>query len=278
MAIKTFDPVSSLSQFLHCVQKVRAEWGVDKGAKTKGEETQLWYRGQDRANWGLIPKIYRHEFLEADEDEIYFEFDSRGRQLHAGGLPEEKWEKYFLMQHYGAPTRLLDWTDNPLVGLFFAVDRFEKAGPAPQSARQEDAAVWILDPSWLNKQLRKKGIWGPLLAGWKEAEAYLPDPFSEKAVRVRLPAAIDPPHVDRRLAIQASRFVIFGLTKDLTKIRGVRRRNCRLAKVPVSGTSFEKIKDELEICGITWAQLFPDLAGLCKDIRRRWRTRSPSSK
>jgi hypothetical protein len=218
MAIKTVGPVSSLREFLERIQKVRSEWGVDKGAKTIGDEKQLWYRGQDRANWGLIPKIYRDEFLEADEDEIYFEFDSRGRQLHTGGLPEDRWEKYFLMQHYGAPTRLLDWTDNPLVALFFAVDRFEKVGASPRSEKPEDAAVWVLDPSWLNRHLRKKGVSGVLLADWDEAQDYWPDPFSEMGLRVRQPAAIDPPHVDRRLAIQASRFVIFGKMQDLAKI------------------------------------------------------------
>ncbi len=277
MAIKTFDPVSSLSEFVECIKKVRSEWGVDKGVKTIGDEKQLWYRGQDRTSWGLIPKIYRDEFREADEDEIYFEFDSRGRQLHAGGLPESRWEKYFLMQHYGAPTRLLDWTDNPLIALFFAVDRFEKVEARPRSERPEDAAVWVLDPSWLNRHLRHKGVSGVLLADWEEAGDYWPGPFSEKPLRMRQPAAIDPPHVDRRLAVQASRFVIFGRTKDLTKIPPVRSRNCCLAKVPVSGESVEKIKDELEVCGITWGQLFPDLEGLCKDTRRRWRTKSPRS-
>lgn len=273
MPIRIFDPVNTLRGYLDCIQKVRSEWRVDQGANTKGDEKQLWYRGQDRASWGLIPKYYRKEFLEADEDEIQLEFDSRGRQVYQGGLPKDKWEEYFLMQHYGAPTRLLDWTDNPLVALFFAVDRFEKVGAAPRSTEQEDAAVWILDPSWLNRQLRKKGIWGPLLPGWKEAEPYLPDLFSEKAIRVRLPAAIDPPHVDRRLAIQGSRFVIFARTRDLTKTHTVRRPKCRLAKVPVAWKSLAKITDELEVCGITWGQLFPDLAGLCKDIRRRWRTK-----
>ncbi len=180
------------------------------------------------------------------------------------------------MQHYGAPTRLLDWTDNPLVALYFAVDRFEKVGAAPRSTDQEDAAVWILDPSWLNRQLRKK-VDGPLLPDWDEAKPYLLEPFSEKEIRVRRPAAIDPPHVDRRLAIQGSRFVIFGQSRDLTKTTPVRHRNCRLAKVLVAWKSLDKIADELEVCGITWGQLFADLAGLCKDIRRRWRIKSPNS-
>jgi hypothetical protein len=41
---------------------------------------------------------------------------------------------------------------------------------------------------------------------------------------------MDPPHVDRRLAVQASHFVIFGNSKDLAKIRQVKDRDCRFPR------------------------------------------------
>lgn len=49
-----------------------------------------------------------------------------------------------LMQHYGLPTRLLDWSESPLVALYFALSSDEDA--------KADAAVWVLNPMKLNKK------------------------------------------------------------------------------------------------------------------------------
>ena len=261
-------PVANVSDFLSLVSGLRADWPQNQDVKSRGDERSLWFRGQEEASWGLSPKLHRPEFRKADENEIRHEFQSRGLQLVQGRIPTTQYEWYFLMQHYEVPTRLLDWTDNPLMALFFAI--YEKKSAT-------DAAVWVADPWWLNaanRALKKKEIEGPLLSDWEEAGLYLPDledAFGGALVRMKFPAAIDPPHVDRRLAVQGSHFMIFGTKRDLTEMEDLTAgKKARLAKITISGRAINTIETELENLGINLATVFPDLIALGKYLKHRW--------
>lgn len=171
------------------------------------------------------------------------------------------------MQHYGVPSRLLDWTENPLIAIYFAVEG-HKANRA--------AAVWALDPTWLNRNLRR-GIEGVMLHDWSEAQSYLrelEDAFSGVNITAQLPAAIEPPHVDRRLAAQASRFVIFGKTQDLMRTKAARkRRGLRVGMITIPKAAIPSLQEDLVHYGISPATVFPDLTGLCQEICNKWKKR-----
>jgi FRG domain len=262
----------SLPTFLSRVDSLRKNWGTKaqtwEGEKItrKGEEEALWFRGQP-ANAKLSPKLYRADYNGADEAEIRQQFQYRAIQLMHSNVPapDQKWDWYFLMQHYGVPTRLLDWTENPLVALFFAVNDERNA---------EDAAVWVIDPYWLNHKLFKDVV-GPMLPDWQEAQSYLKtleEAFTfTQQVRKSRPAAIDPPHVDRRVAVQASHFVIFGKSRNLARIRSVKDKNCRLAKIIIHKENVRSIREQLADCGITRSFIFPDLEALGSGIAASWK-------
>jgi hypothetical protein len=116
-----------------------------------------------------------------------------------------------------------------------------------------------------------------MLSDWSEAELYLPDleaSFAGYEVRVRRPAAIDPPHVDRRLAAQGSHFVIFGSNHDLMRMkaaRSKRERTRQIAMITINRRAAAALRSDLELCGITRPLLFPDLQALCDDISRKCR-------
>src|ERR1700722_2804494 len=87
-----------------------------------------WYaRGQHDEHLGVVPTIarkmqfagkYVDSFTLEQERELLHRFrrhtyEHRGRVL-------DKWEAMFLARHHGLPVRLLDWTTNPLVSLYWA--------------------------------------------------------------------------------------------------------------------------------------------------------------
>jgi hypothetical protein len=175
-------PIASLAEYIERIKQIQVFWRIDK-ERRYGEIQNIWFRGHASTHWNLTPKLYRNEFKGSNETEIRQEFQIRAQQLIQGGrFPADKWEWYFLMQHYGAPTRLLDWTDNPLVALYFALHD-PHCDPAEPDG---DVAVWVLNSWWLNRQLHN-GIEGPMLPDWDEAQAYLPDledAFAGRVIRV----------------------------------------------------------------------------------------------
>jgi hypothetical protein len=258
--MKTFK-AKSVRQFLMYVNALADEW---RGPK--GERIELWFRGQNQKQ---IPKpsLYRGEFKSKSGDsELRIEFERRGKQFSRDRSPADHWERYFLMQHFGTPTRLLDWTDGALLALYFSLRRVITEG-----STQKRAVVWALDPFSLNKLVMK---WKETIAlpGWKEVKPWLPkDPLA--ALQRRYPVAIDPTHIDLRLAVQRSHFTLFGRDKSgLESLARRKRKELRLARIVVKGRkNIRRIVEELEVCGVRETSVFLDLEGLSREIADEWR-------
>jgi hypothetical protein len=98
----------------------------------KYDARSVVYRGMKSVDYPLIPKIGRIVppdsvgSREKNEQEILRLFKERAFQ-YLDFTPTSDWDWLALGQQYGLPTRLLDWTDNPLVSAFFAVDEESEA-------------------------------------------------------------------------------------------------------------------------------------------------------
>ena len=190
------------------------------------------------------------------------EFKRRASQLTSEYTPNNEWDWYFLMQHHRLPTRLLDWTDSALIALFFAVSSTTPAQPEPES----DAAVWMLDPWWLNSvSLRKSCVphsTEPVCSG------YLLD-NDATTIRKRLPMAMNSTQVTKRMTAQRAQFTVFGSEPDgLSQVLGHTKR--RLLKITIPKNAVINCRLDLVTCGITEATVFPDLEGLAREIERSW--------
>jgi FRG domain len=172
--------IKSVEDFTAVASRLRDQW------------TNLvlpWFRGHQNAEWDLVPKFYRKPPRDlAREFEIREEFITSAPAL-CDIQPANEWEWYFLMQHYGAPTRLLDWTDGALIALYFAVR--ENRGDC-------SAAVWALNPWWLNgRVIRKDEVIPPgdpliLARDRKVVNRWLPNRFLRRARLPKLPMAVFP--------------------------------------------------------------------------------------
>lgn len=103
----------------------------------------IWFRGHATASWKLVPGLARNKNHLVAEGAILKRF-MQDATPHLTKPVQEEWEWMFLMQHYRAATRLLDWTESPLAALYFAVEDVKRD--------RSDALVWCLDPLKLNAQ------------------------------------------------------------------------------------------------------------------------------
>jgi hypothetical protein len=86
---------------------------------------QWVFRGHSSKQYRLVSSVGRAPHTSRNRqkyEESIFQIFRREAQGYLGALPTNEWEWLSLAQHHGLPTRLLDWTYNPLVALYFAVE------------------------------------------------------------------------------------------------------------------------------------------------------------
>jgi FRG domain len=235
---------ADIASYVRTVEAIAESWSdARRGA------IRLWYRGQGDASWGLEPGEYR-QGIDINPDQIRSEFHLRALPL-LKHLPNTDWEWYFLMQHYGLPTRLLDWTTGSLLGLYFAVR---------SQVGMSDAAVWVLDPWRLNRETIGKAEL--LFASDRSASAYLPELYAGGRLPGP-PVAIVPPHSSERITVQRGAFTVHGSSRE-----GIEQQfSSRLVKIIIPKLSAITIKRTLRMAGIGEFTVFPELVGLCDEIK-----------
>jgi len=219
-----------------------------------------WWRGHAKRDWFLLPQVFRADpdrpgvRLYADETALLGHFISRAptRTYRPCPAAEDYFGWLFLAQHYGLPTRLLDWTENLLVALFFAVIDSE----------DEDGCLWALWPGGLNRtfgastglvQIRDRNVVELAKAS-----------FDPNTVCPAETIAIDGQEIDPRMLAQMSRFTLHS-QEDPMEFFPTSTEYLRRYLIPRAAKS--KIRAQLSGVGIRRSNLFPDLANLAVELK-----------
>ncbi|WP_338725954.1 FRG domain-containing protein [Shewanella baltica] len=237
------------------------------------DKCSLWFRGVPNTVYELTPSLLRHssvtniESLKKMEKSLLGRFNERSVPYLSHRV-DDVWEQLFLMQHHGVPTRLLDWTENPSIALFFALSSAKKV----EGVYQNDCAVWILNPKSLNAKtfshLGTQTDNGPRSVSASEMNGYKPESIDNA-----MPAAIYGVHNSPRIVAQRGSFTIQG--NNLTPLdkmfsEGTDWQANTLRKIIIPKENIKDILDMLICMGITDATIYPDLNGLALEIKRNF--------
>jgi|SRR5271157_1400854 len=212
-----------------------------------GEGRIVLFRGQKRM-WPLLPKIARIKLSSATVDsEKKMLLDFKRRVVpYLDYQPEGDLEWLALAQHHGLPTRLLDWTENPLAALWFAV-----RDPGDEG---EDGVVWTL------------AVQPASVLGADDPGRTTFDPFKPQSTVV-----FRPRHINRRIVAQSGWFTVHKWLMKKTKfvpLENMDKYKPHLVKILVQKDRFSNLRRSLALCNVHEAALFPDLVGLCRQIER----------
>lgn len=234
-----------------------------------------WFRGHNTICNELTPAIFRDNYktislFRPDIEAFFIDGFRRGAPVLEKNLPE--WGDYiewlFLMQHHGAPTRLLDWTKNALIALYFAVS----------DGKSNDGELWAMYPNELNLRSKIDGI--PILDSpvvqYLAEEPMLNDDGKRTRASDLLgmikgpdyPVAIQPTMNFPRMISQFSVFTIHPEPCAGGTITELLLDEKHLVRYIIPKKCKESILKNLPSLGITRGALYQDLDSLCFDLEQ----------
>lgn len=254
--------VGSLARYIELINEVASGAACFRGAKDPVEDmrptvVRSWQRNRRiRQQLGQAPRFglwqYEARLIEAFQRRSlpFLEF-----------VPDCHLSWLAVAQHYQLPTRLLDWSRNPLVALYFA---------ATDRNCHEYADDWV-DVSVFVWQLGKEPDVDDHVLPLSRARAMRPDGrglISDGEPRAPGIVLFSPPMISMRFASQEG---LFSFEQEISArpfTEAADEQGLDLTRIIVPGACRLTILRQLSRLGVETEKLFPDLPGLC--AHQRW--------
>ena len=255
---------TTYSCFRTPLQEIRIESWKNFQEIVAGPQHRSWaFRGHADASWPLFSTLSRyltsfnvHKKYWPQQEQRILRIFRRKAHLLLDHIPDENDSLQWLalMQHHGAPTRLLDFTWSPYVAAFFALERATK-----------DAAIWALfPPGASNVKVRtirasqkiEEGEIGPCVRG--NYEKYFL--YNEQAIVL----IGEPDRMNQRLIAQSGTFAVPGLLDK--PVEEIFPSNMMRKFVLATSQMRRQAMQELYNMNIKQDTLFPGLDGLARSM------------
>ena len=222
-----------------------------------------FWRGHSDASWDLQARVFRPKpplkTAYHQERSLLWHFMMRG-SARANAAPS--WNDRIgwltLAQHYGLPTRLLDWTTSPLMALFFAVE---------DEKNEDDGCLWAMWPMRLNEAHALR----PALVRPDEpiynqiVDAAFDEPVGTPLGPMALATVAR--QIDVRMLVQQSAFTIHS---DGTDLRYISTPSVILHKYIVPAGDKKNLRALTRLFGLPRSLVFPELPGLSQELREQF--------
>jgi len=249
--------VSSVTEFLDAVEDPRNRLGLAEVPATP------WYLGQPDLKGDLLPPFYKSGIKPEYEREVLRDY----RLSSAEFAPIRSLADYEILvsaQLNALPTRIIEWSANPLFALFQAVESMNAAEPG---------RVWILNP-WTLNDLTAGLSFVPVTDGdaFKKYVVKIDDPDASPLPEASQPMAFRPTRTTRNYNLQNIYWTIHG--KSATGLNGLtfflKRADEFLKMIHVAADSKKDIMKELHDIGVTRSNFFPGLTSLTRTLAYRY--------
>jgi hypothetical protein len=213
----------------------------------------ILFRGQT-CDKPLVPKLARENIKNKVEDikkfekELFADFSKR-YMAYSQKKFDNDWDLLALAQHYGLPTRMLDWTESALMGLWFATEK---------EVKEDCGVVWSLvaDEKDILDVKEKDDESGDYIS-----------PFARTITKI-----FSPNHISERITAQSGWFTCHAIKTDgkVLDFKTIARYRGKLKKLKIATHLFPTIRAQLNLMGINASTVYPDLEGLSKYLKWKY--------